>query len=96
MPQILLGQVVLSVEFNKMQARTHIIDDLTFPSAPLATFATFEEYAKIKILISGLILDRIALVPENELAHAMAVLSNDLMKYLFDIDLGRNKVEEDI
>ena len=58
MPQILLGQVVLSVEFNKMQARTHIIDDLTFPSAPLATFATFEEYAKIKILISGLILDR--------------------------------------
>ena len=44
-----------------------------------ATFGTFEEYAKVKILISGLILDRIALVPENELAHGMADLSNDLM-----------------
>ena len=79
-----------------MKARSHIIDDSTFPAGPLATFNTFEEYAKVKILISGLILDRIALVPENVLAYAMALLSNDLMKYLFDIDMGRNQVEEEI
>ena len=79
-----------------MKARTHIIDESTFPASPLASFRTFEEYARVKILISGLILERIALVPEAELAYAMAILSNDLMKALFDIDMGRGQVEEEI
>ena len=79
-----------------MKSRTHIIDESTFPACPLATFKTFEEYARVKILISGLILDRIALSPDDELAFSMSFLANDLMKALFDIDMSRNRVEEDI